>query len=52
MLLTGLGIRVGPSVTTGNGMDFLVGRLSYTFGLTGEQHASVLLSHSGVKYCS
>ena len=34
-LPAGLGIRVGPAVTTGNGMDFLVGRLSYTFGLTG-----------------
>lgn len=29
------GVPVGPSVTTGNGMDFLIGRLSYTFGLTG-----------------
>lgn len=29
------GMPVGPSVTTGNGMDFLIGRLSYTFGLTG-----------------
>jgi Beta-ketoacyl synthase, N-terminal domain len=32
---TGLGVKVGPAVSTGNGMDFLVGRLSYTFGLTG-----------------
>lgn len=31
----GLGVKVGPAVSTGNGMDFLVGRLSYTFGLTG-----------------
>lgn len=29
------GVPVGPSLTTGNGMDFLIGRLSYTFGLTG-----------------
>ena len=28
-------MKVGPAVSTGNGMDFLVGRLSYTFGLTG-----------------
>lgn len=31
----GLGVQVTPNVSTGNGMDFLVGRLSYTFGLTG-----------------
>lgn len=33
--LAGNGARVTPAVTTGNGMDFLVGRISYTFGLTG-----------------
>ena len=34
-LPAGLGVQVGPNVSTGNGMDFLVGRLSYSFGLTG-----------------
>ena len=29
----GLGVKVTPNVSTGNGMDFLVGRISYTFGL-------------------
>ena len=33
--LAGNGARVTPAVTTGNGMDFLIGRVSYTFGLTG-----------------
>ncbi|KAK9803996.1 hypothetical protein WJX72_011444 [[Myrmecia] bisecta] len=33
--MTGLGVTVTPNVSTGNGMDFLVGRVSYTFGLTG-----------------
>lgn len=31
----GLGVQVTPNVSTGNGMDFLIGRVSYTFGLTG-----------------
>jgi hypothetical protein len=35
LMRAGLGVKVGPAVSTGNGMDFLVGRLSYTFGLTG-----------------
>ncbi len=26
-------MKVTPNVSTGNGMDFLVGRVSYTFGL-------------------
>lgn len=30
-----LGIPVGPSLVTGNGTDFLIGRVSYSFGLTG-----------------
>lgn len=30
-----LGVPVGPNLTTGNGMDFLIGRVSYSFGLTG-----------------
>ncbi|PSC74792.1 Polyketide synthase [Micractinium conductrix] len=29
------GLAVGPNLITGNGMDFLVGRISYTFGLKG-----------------
>ena len=29
------GLPVGPAVTAGNGMDFMIGRLSFTFGLTG-----------------
>lgn len=33
--LCGLGVPVSPNLTTGNGMDFLVGRVSYTFGLQG-----------------
>lgn len=33
--LLGLGAPVSPNLTTGNGMDFLVGRVSYTFGLQG-----------------
>ena len=28
-----LGVKVTPNVVTGNGMDFLVGRVAYTFGL-------------------
>ena len=26
-------MKVTPNLSTGNGMDFLVGRVSYTFGL-------------------
>lgn len=33
--LNSMGVAVTPNVTTGNGMDFLIGRVSYTFGLTG-----------------
>ena len=33
--LSSMGVAVSPNVTTGNGMDFLIGRVSYTFGLTG-----------------
>jgi len=33
--LASYGARITPTVTTGNGMDFLIGRISYTFGLTG-----------------
>jgi acyl transferase domain-containing protein len=33
--VAGLGLQVTPNVSTGNGMDFLIGRVSYTFGLTG-----------------
>lgn len=33
--LASRGMRVTPAVTTGNGMDFLIGRVSYTFGFTG-----------------
>ncbi|PSC67708.1 non-ribosomal peptide [Micractinium conductrix] len=32
---TNAGLAVGPNLITGNGMDFLVGRISYTFGLKG-----------------
>ena len=39
----GLGVKVGPAVSTGNGMDFLIGRLSFTFGLTGAPKQAVLL---------
>lgn len=28
-------MQVTPNVSAGNGMDFLIGRVSYTFGLTG-----------------
>ena len=35
MLQHGLGLAVTPSVVTGNGISYLVGRVSYTFGLTG-----------------
>ena len=35
MAHAGLGVQVTPNVSTGNGMDFLIGRVSYTFGLTG-----------------
>ena len=31
----GLGVQVTSNASTGNGLDFLIGRLSYTFGLTG-----------------
>jgi hypothetical protein len=30
-----LGLKIGPSVATGNGLSYMVGRLSYAFGLTG-----------------
>lgn len=33
--LASMGVPVTPNVTTGNGMDFLIGRISYMFGLTG-----------------
>jgi acyl transferase domain-containing protein/acyl carrier protein len=29
------GLRINPTVVTGNGISYLVGRLSYTFGLAG-----------------
>ena len=29
------GVSITGNVSTGNGMDFLIGRVSYTFGLTG-----------------
>jgi acyl transferase domain-containing protein len=29
------GLPITPNITTGNGLDFLIGRVSYTFGLTG-----------------
>lgn len=29
------GLRINPAVVTGNGISYLVGRLSYTFGLAG-----------------
>lgn len=29
------GLKITPNITTGNGLDFLIGRVSYTFGLTG-----------------
>ena len=32
---TNAGLAVGPNLITGNGMGFLVGRISYTFGLKG-----------------
>ena len=35
-------MKVTPHVSTGNGMDFLVGRVSYTFGL----QARLLLCHT------
>ena len=31
----GLGVPVGPNVSTGNGLDFLAGRVSYAFNLAG-----------------
>ena len=34
-MLAGLGVPITPNVSTGNGMDFLIGRVSYTFGLQG-----------------
>ena len=30
-----LGYRISPGIATGNGISYLVGRVSYTFGLTG-----------------
>lgn len=33
--LSSMGVAITPHVTTGNGMDFLIGRVSYMFGLTG-----------------
>ncbi len=33
--VAGLGIPITPNVSTGNGLDFLIGRVSYTFGLQG-----------------
>ena len=29
------GVKIQPSITTGNGMDFMIGRLSFVFSLTG-----------------
>ena len=34
-LATGLGVAVTPHAAAGNGMDFLVGRVSYSFEMTG-----------------
>lgn len=31
----GQGVQITGNVSTGNGMDFLIGRVSYTYGLTG-----------------
>ena len=30
-----LGLKISPGIATGNGASYLVGRLSYAFGLTG-----------------
>lgn len=30
-----LGYKISPSIATGNGISYLVGRVSYTFGLMG-----------------
>ncbi|KAK9841826.1 hypothetical protein WJX81_005522 [Elliptochloris bilobata] len=30
-----LGLKIGPGIATGNGLSYMVGRLSYAFGLTG-----------------
>ncbi len=30
-----LGYKISPSIATGNGISYLVGRVSYTFGLSG-----------------
>ncbi len=30
-----LGYKISPGIATGNGISYLVGRVSYTFGLTG-----------------
>ena len=38
--LSMLGVQLTPAVTTGSGMDFLIGRVSYTFGLTGGRSVS------------
>ncbi len=35
-LLRSHGVAGGSTVVTGNGLAFMAGRLSYTFGLTGE----------------
>ena len=37
-LLAGLGGAGSSQVVTGNGLAFMAGRVSYTFGLTGECH--------------
>lgn len=29
------GVHIQPSITTGNGMDFMIGRISFTFSLVG-----------------
>ena len=35
-----LGYKISPGLVTGNGISYLVGRVSYTFGLQGEGRAT------------
>lgn len=54
-----LGLKIGPGIATGNGLSYMVGRLSYTFGLTGPSvstdtacSSSLVAAHLAHKACS
>ena len=53
-----LGLKISPAIATGNGISYLVGRVSYTFGLQGPCvstdtacSSSLVAAHMAHKVC-